>query len=605
MIQVHFPGSFSNLNRRSLLRVASVVTLFSLVCLILPGLQSQVKAQNAPGISSVEKQIEADLNAGEFAHAMKTALTVENPAKRSKLLKQIASAQQESGDFSATFASIRRIPDSSIRTQKRSELIRKKSSQAGGGAGGGGAAISELVDLIQEVTGNEGTWSGDDDDFEEGGGSIIPWSESANTGVLVDPRGVLQQSTSKEKGKRLASLSDQVRKADLNKDMARSSSLRLVSLTRLEKLIAQNKKEGKPVYTTMKQLAGLTRVQYIFVYPEENEIVIGGPAEAWQVNSAGQLVGVDSGRPVLHLDDLVTVLRTFSDNGKAFFNCLIVPREEHIRKLHAYVTKTGGGSRSPAATKSWVNRLENILGTQDVVYNGIPVDSRVARTIIEADYRMKLIGIDKLQRADIPSYFDLLTKEDQKGAQMVDALRWWLTMNYDSVLHSADENTFEIKGSSVQCQSENELITKEGQRISTGKANVTNQMFADEFTAKYNELASEDPVFADLQNVFDLSLVAALIKKYNLDDKADWSHGAFSRDGQYHPASYTVVKTAQSVANHRVYNKRNVIIQVAGGVKGDLMSVVSDTKVVKESPTKLVDRPKLPEGRWWWDVSSN
>ncbi len=363
-------------------------------------------------------------------------------------------------------------------------------------------------------------------------------------------------------------------------------------------MIAKNRSEGKPVYSTMKQLAGLTKVQYIFVYPEENEIVIGGPSEAWKINQAGQLVGVESERPVLHLDDLVTVLRTFSDDGSSFFNCLIVPREENIRKLHAYINETNSRrSRTPAATRVWVNQLEKVLGTQDVVYNGIPVDSRVARTIIEADYRMKLIGIDKLQKAKIPSYFDLLTKEDRQGPQMVDALRWWLTMNYDSVSLSEDENTFEIQGS------ENELITEQGKRVSTGKANQTNQMFAKAFTEKYEELASVDPVFADLQNVFDLSLVAALIKKYQLDKKAGWSHGVFLKNGGYNPTVYTAVKTAESASNHRVYNRKNVIIQVAGGVKGDLMSVVNDRNIVKKSSKKLVDRPALPEGRWWWDVS--
>lgn len=365
----------------------------------------------------------------------------------------------------------------------------------------------------------------------------------------------------------------------------------------------KNRAEGKPVYATFKQLAGLTRVQYLFVYPEENEIVIGGPAEAWEYNEAGQVVGVESGRPVLNLDDLVTVMRTFSDNGNSIFNCLIVPREENIRNLNAFVAKTNQGSRSPAATKYWVKQLEKILGTQDVIFNGIPIDSRVARTIIEADYRMKLIGIDKLQEAQIPSYFDLLTNEDKQGPQSLDALRWWLTMNYDSVLLSNDENSFEFRGSSVKCLSENELITKEGKRISTGKANATNKLFAETFTSKYEELASVDPVFADLQNVFDLSLVAALIKEYKLDGKANWSRGIFRSEGGYETEMHTPVRTAQTVANHRVYNKRDVVVQVAGGVRGDLMSVVTDKKVTHKVPADKIERPNLPEGRWWWDVT--
>ncbi len=607
MLKIQQSGFFHATNRRNPSLTNS--TLKYLSCFIvacglffLPSVAelqaSDDQKANTKLSHSVESEINANLLAGEFANALKIATSVKDADKKSELLQEIATAQQDAGDFAASLASIRKIPASTVRTEQRRALSKEKSSHKLAGGAGGGQGIQDLIELIQEVTGTPDTWSEDDDE----GGTIIEWTPSNVSGVMVDPRGVLQQST-KEKGKRLASLSNQVRRADLNADMAKTSKLRLVSLTRLEKLIAKNRAEGKPVYATLKQLAGLTRVQYIFVYPEENEIVIGGPAEAWEYNQTGQMVGVESGRPVLHLDDLVTVMRIFSDDGLSIFNCVIVPREENIRNLNSFVTKTNKGSRSPVATRKWVKQLENVLGTQDVIFNGIPTDSRVARTIIEADYRMKLIGIDKLHEANIPSYFDLLTKEDRKGPQMVDALRWWLTMNYDSVLLSQDENSFEIRGSSVKCLSENELITKQGKRISTGKSNATNQMFAKHFTQKYEELASADPVFADLQNVFDLSLVTALIKKYQLDDKANWSRGVFVKDGGYQTSVYTPVTTAQTVANHRVYNKRNVIVQVAGGVRGDLMSVVSDKKVIKKGATQSVNRPALPEGRWWWDVS--
>ena len=59
--------------------------------------------------------------------------------------------------------------------------------------------------------------------------------------------------------------------ADLNEDMARESSLRLVSLTRLETEVAKRIAEGQPVIQTMKHLAGLSQIQFVFVYPEEGD----------------------------------------------------------------------------------------------------------------------------------------------------------------------------------------------------------------------------------------------------------------------------------------------------------------------------------------------
>src|SRR5690606_28508644 len=102
------------------------------------------------------------------------------------------------------------------------------------------------------------------------------------TGVRVDPNGLLQLLTREERTERLKALGIEARVADLNEDMARPSDLRLVSLTRLEREVARRIAAGQPVVETMQNLAGLSRVEYVFVYPEQNEIVIGGPAEGWR-----------------------------------------------------------------------------------------------------------------------------------------------------------------------------------------------------------------------------------------------------------------------------------------------------------------------------------
>jgi hypothetical protein len=132
-------------------------------------------------------------------------------------------------------------------------------------------------------------------------------------------------------------------------------------------------------------------------------------------------------------------------------------------------------------------------------------------------------------------------------------------------------------------------------------------LFAATFTKSFAQLAEQDAIFGDLQNVFDLSLVAALIRHDRLDEKAGWDHGVFAADGAYRPAQYEPPQTVMSVVNHRVYPGGNVVVQVAGGVRGDLMSLVTDPKVSKEA-TRLKSirsrgqAPQLPEGRWWWDA---
>ena len=56
-------------------------------------------------------------------------------------------------------------------------------------------------------------------------------------------------------------------------------------------------------------MAGLTRVKYVLVYPEQNDVVLAGPAEGWRVDALGNVVGASSGQPVLLLDDLMVALR--------------------------------------------------------------------------------------------------------------------------------------------------------------------------------------------------------------------------------------------------------------------------------------------------------
>ena len=566
----------------SLCRVAGLSGVFILSAVFA--------ASEAPPKTDRTQQVKDHLDAGEFGLVLDLAAEETNPTDKAALLSQIAAAQLEAGDLRSSTATVRRA----------TRLFGKgagNGSQSGRGAfgGGSGADFSSLMDLIQQNT--SGPWS----EGDGVGGSMSPFE----TGVRVAPDGVLRCLTNVEQSRILESLGIFARAADINLDVARPSDLRIVSLSRLERAVAARLEGGQPIPETMAQLAGLSQIRYVFVHPESNDLAIAGPAEGWQYNAKGQPVTISNGRPTLQLDDLVTVLRTFA-RGDADFGCSINTRDSGIRALTDYVAQST--SMQPAAVKGWVNQLQKKLGRQDVEIWGGPSDSRVARVIVEADYRMKLIGIDKLNLGkDIPSYFDLLPVAQQKNAQTVDALRWWLTMKYDGLTHSSSKNAFEIQGSSVLCQSENQMLTTDGKHLSTGQSGSTNRLFAETFTANYGKLAARDLVFADAQNIFDLALVSALIHHEKLDRKANWNLGSFAPSGEYIPARYAVPKEIDSVVNHRTYRGKDIVVQVAGGVRADLMSVVRDVDLRKQS-TQLdevlgssVPR-EVPSRRWWWDV---
>jgi hypothetical protein len=544
------------------------------------------------------KLVRAQIAAGEFGPALQTAKSATDAVERTQLLKTIADGQTQSGNWQAADISISRIPIPETRDQARA---RNSSRQS---AAGGAAQAYMLVNLIKNTTGDQDDWV----DEEGARKQPIYWPP----GIEVDPNGLLRGLTHEEKGHSLSSLGHRAREADLNTDLRAASPLRLVSLTRLEKEVSKRLAEGRSIPETMQHLAGISHIRYVFVYPEQHDVVIGGPAEGWRYNEKGIAVGRESGRATLFLDDFVTVLRTFAPHGPGYFNCQIVPREEGLRRIKQFVEASNAkGPLDASAVRNWTNQLQQQLGLQDVEINGIPDDSRVAEVIFEADYRLKMIGIGKLSGGPgIPSFFDLLPKTGEVKSQKMDALRWWLSMKYDAVMHSPDRNVFEILGSAVLCQSENEKISASGQRNHTGQSEVTNRLFAANFTAHYGELASQDPVFADLQNIFDLSLVAALLADNRVPDRLGWDLGSFGPEGAYHTAHYQSPKTIMSVVNHRLYNGKDIVVQVAGGVDGQIKKVLNDPHVFRESEQLAGVQnkrraPQLPEGRWWWDAKSH
>ena len=144
----------------------------------------------------------------------------------------------------------------------------------------------------------------------------------------------------------------------------------------------------------MRNLAGLLRVHYVFLYPDSKDIVIAGPAEGWINDGFGRPVGLSSGRPVIRLEDLVVALRAFPPAGTAtrLIGCSIDPTKEGLAAMQQFLRQIGS-TATPNDTQFIVNGLQSSLGPQTVSVNGVSPKTHFAMVLVEADYRMKLIGI--------------------------------------------------------------------------------------------------------------------------------------------------------------------------------------------------------------------
>ena len=171
------------------------------------------------------------------------------------------------------------------------------------------------------------------------------------------------------------------------------SPLRMVSLPRLEKQVQLAwPPAGSPAKRCV--LAGLQRIQYVFVYPETGDLVLAGPAGDWRPGPEGPHRRRRTGRPVLRLDDLVVVLRHMLQRRRRQ-----VRLHDHAARRRPWPacrrssTASSGGRIRPEQRKAWLEQLRSQLGKQDIEVYGLDPRTRAARVMVEADYRMKLVGM--------------------------------------------------------------------------------------------------------------------------------------------------------------------------------------------------------------------
>ncbi len=336
-----------------------------------------------------EARIRDHLAAGEFAPALELARQAATPEERDRWLAQIAQAQAASGAREASLRTAAGITGDQARAGALSQMATQPVGHSGG------ADLADFDSLIDLITSTIAPTSWD----EVGGpGSIAPYP----SGVLVDTQGFMRPKVKEELAGELAGLrtgnapsrKGGSEKGDGHDNARRASPLRMVSLPRLEKLVQLRLAAGRRPSEEMLVLAGLRRIQYVFVYPETGDLVLAGPAGDWRIDGEGRIVGSDTGEPVVRLDDVVVVLRLMLHDRQERFGCLITPRQENLARVQEFVTSSGQRSiRSPQERRAWLDELRSQIGTQDIEVYGIDARTRAARVMVEADYRMKLVGM--------------------------------------------------------------------------------------------------------------------------------------------------------------------------------------------------------------------
>ena len=424
---------------------------------------------------------------------------------------------------------------------------------------------------------------------------------TAPAGIDVDAMGVLKI---RQFDPRLANARLQAARQQGDRDLMRKSELRKVSLNRLEQVIAEHAKSNAQLPDDILGLAGLTAVEYVFFYPETKDIVIAGPAEGFVADPTDRFVGMETGRPTVLLEDLVTALRAYAPGHQAtrLISVSIDPTQEGLNRMQQFLASVRGRVQ-PSDANRLAKGLKDNLGLQTVTFQGIPTSTHFARVLVEADYRMKLVGIglEKLP-VRMKSYVD----RANPASVAANALeRWYFQPNYDGIAVSEDGFAMKIKERGVQLVGAHERVAGGGRRVA-GRVNAASQAFCKDFTQKFNLIAERVRVYAELRQLIDVAIAAAYIQQQDFYTQADWNMPVLMDESKVPVETYTAPQQVETAVN-AIWRGNTLMTPLGGGVQMqprvalNKEHLVVDTAGTNNQVKKSANPSNLADGQWWWD----
>ncbi|MGI9177173.1 MAG: DUF1598 domain-containing protein [Pirellulales bacterium] len=401
----------------------------------------------------------------------------------------------------------------------------------------------------------------------------------------LDPRAV--ESLAAERTKALAD----------SRWSGKSGDARKVSLKAVAAAVATSAEQGTPLPADVLFLGGLQRVEHVFVDPDRHDIVLSGPADELAVDASGSIVGATTRRPPLHLEDLIVCLRSIDAARAGGMTCSIDPTPEGVAALQKMLRQQGSMGSDPQAT---LTAMEKALGPQRVTVGGVPAESRFARVLVAADYRMKRIGmgLEESGLKELPSYVAMVPA----GGKASSLPRFWLEAEYDPIARDPDELAWRINGRRMKCLTESDVAAASGMKRGAAPADAIARRWCDAMTAHYAELAAKQPVFAELTNCIDLAVVAALVHGQQLAQRAGCDLAALVDPTALKLPTYEGPSQVPTVASG-LKKGSSWVLSASGGVKFQPWQFASQTaesaEVAATRSQALAARPVDLAGCSW------
>lgn len=222
--------------------------------------------------------------------------------------------------------------------------------------------------------------------------------------------------------------------------------------------------------------------------------------------------------------------------------------------------------------------LRQAVGLQNVTINGVAPQTHFAQVLVEADYRMKLIGIGlEPPPVRMQSYVDRASSKSSSNSLQ----RWYFVPDYEALRLSDDGLAMRLEGNGVKLVSADEVVLADGKRASTKSVDKASRGFVRDFTEKYAAIAERAPVYGQLRNLVDLLVAAAFLQEHDYYGQADWKATVFGDEQilsvEQHPSPRQV-----ETAVNAVWKGARLMFPMGGGVRIQARDALSDNNVVSD-----------------------
>jgi len=284
------------------------------------------------------------------------------------------------------------------------------------------------------------------------------------------------------------------------------------SLRALEAELRAAASEGREPIPAARRLGGIGHLEACFLDPESGDVILRGRRRAqW---------------PALQLEDLVVNVRAVWGGG-AFPYCSLDPEPANVAEitaLTAELAKTDTLNRSQAVRR----RLCATWGPQRVVVGGVPRASRHARIMVGADYHMKKVSQGDARLAGIPSYVEIALQHVRERLRAGDTAvgigarisRFWFHLAEGHPDYDLAANAVSLKACDVVLLTERKMADASGRLRDAGSPEPHAQTFASRFSEAYLPAAVQEPIYADLHNLFRLRALLEAVHFQGMLQKA-------------------------------------------------------------------------------------